>query len=473
MILFHLVDHEILQSSRAVDIYGTKLVEILEEELRLLLAFAPSEEFIVLSPSFLCESSIARVLVNRCLPLVDAQFVRIYMREDNIFDLRIKKIDKDSYGRVFERNPDIMEAYDLLNVRKIADMHIPLERKIIHVGRSSFDEFVPRLRLNAEREKWDVTELLKRLSDSERESFLWLSVQEQLDELSVPIRAVRGLEVRSLMNAAYLDTFRAEKIKIPINSRVIPNPMFSAGDFDRETIDVHKLRQLANGLRIFDGIMSMSCDSFTNLKVRNTDYEITVSKIMAIMRVAPSFSEALQIIRMSKLDGQLRNIVKSGRIIFKEELKVEQKKEKVFIVHGHDEAAKQITARFLEKANLKPIILHEQANSGRTIIEKIEAYSDVSFAVVLYTECDLGRDKNTGHDQERFRARQNVVFEHGYLIGKLGRKKVCALVKGDVEKPGDISGVVYTPMDDGGAWKTDLVKELREAGISVSAECLL
>lgn len=140
---------------------------------------------------------------------------------------------------------------------------------------------------------------------------------------------------------------------------------------------------------------------------------------------------------------------------------------KIFIVHGHDEAAKQTMARTLEHGGFEPIILHEQASSGRTIIEKIESYADVSFAVVLYTECDLGRAKEKECEDEQYRARQNVVFEHGYLIGRLGRERVCALVKGKVETPGDISGVVYIPMDDAGAWKMDLAKEMQNIGITV------
>ena len=140
---------------------------------------------------------------------------------------------------------------------------------------------------------------------------------------------------------------------------------------------------------------------------------------------------------------------------------------KVFIVHGHDEAAKQTMARTLEHAGFEAIILHEQPNSGKTIVEKIEAYTDVAFSVVLYTECDVGRAKDATVDAERNRARQNVVFEHGYLIGRLGRTHVCALVKGDVETPGDISGVVYIHMDDGGAWKTFLAKEMKAAGLAV------
>lgn len=147
--------------------------------------------------------------------------------------------------------------------------------------------------------------------------------------------------------------------------------------------------------------------------------------------------------------------------------------QKVFIVHVHDNEAKAEMARILEKLGFEAIILHEQPNAGRTIIEKIAAYSDVAFAVVLYTECDLGRDKNIPVNEEKYRARQNVVFEHGYLIGKLGRKKVSAFVKGDVETPGDISGVVYTAMDKAGAWKQELVKEMNAVGLNVDFHKLL
>ena len=140
---------------------------------------------------------------------------------------------------------------------------------------------------------------------------------------------------------------------------------------------------------------------------------------------------------------------------------------KVFIVHGHDEAAKATMARTIEKAGFEAIILHEQASSGMTIIEKIEAHTDVPYAVVLYTPCDLGRSKTDTVENEKNRARQNVVFEHGYLIGRLGRNRVSALVKGKIETPGDISGVVYTTMDDAGAWKIDLAKNMKAAGLPI------
>ena len=141
-------------------------------------------------------------------------------------------------------------------------------------------------------------------------------------------------------------------------------------------------------------------------------------------------------------------------------------KSKVFIVHGHDGEAKQAVARFVEKIGFEAIILHEQASSGKTIIEKIEANSNVGFAIVLYTPCDLGASKEKP-DQQKPRARQNVIFEHGYLIGKIGRKNVCALVKGDIEKPNDISGVVYIKIDEGDGWKYTVAKEMKTCGYDI------
>lgn len=142
-----------------------------------------------------------------------------------------------------------------------------------------------------------------------------------------------------------------------------------------------------------------------------------------------------------------------------------QPKSKVFIVHGRDNESKQEVSRFVESLGIDVIILHEQVSGGMTIIEKIEHYSnEADFAVVLYTSCDQGKGNHEDATPHRNRARQNVVFEHGYLMAKLDRKNVCALVKGEVETPNDISGVVYVPLDDSGGWKLELIKELKASG---------
>lgn len=136
----------------------------------------------------------------------------------------------------------------------------------------------------------------------------------------------------------------------------------------------------------------------------------------------------------------------------------------VFIVHGHDSALRTEVELFLTKLSLKPIVLFKEANQGATIIEKFMQYaSKSSFAIVLYTSCDLGKDKNAEELQPR--ARQNVVFEHGFMYSYLGRNKVVALVEDGVEIPGDLSGVIYITKDPVGKWKAEILKELQASGI--------
>ncbi len=150
-------------------------------------------------------------------------------------------------------------------------------------------------------------------------------------------------------------------------------------------------------------------------------------------------------------------------------------KKNVFVVHGHDEEMKQSVARTLEKLELTAIILHEQPNKGRTTIEKFSDYSDVGFAIVLLSPDDIGYERVDKIENAKSRARQNVVFELGYFIGKLGRENVLALYKPDekFEMPTDYSGVLYVPYELNGRWKFDLIKELKACGYSVDANKLI
>lgn len=141
---------------------------------------------------------------------------------------------------------------------------------------------------------------------------------------------------------------------------------------------------------------------------------------------------------------------------------VEKKYDKVFIVHGHDNALKQEVARIIEKQGLEAVILSEQANGGKTIIEKIEENSEVGAAICLFTGDDYGRAKDA--TSENLRARQNVVFEAGYFMGKLGRGNVILIASPDIEIPSDLQGVVYTNKD---MWQTDVLRELKAIGYNV------
>lgn len=140
---------------------------------------------------------------------------------------------------------------------------------------------------------------------------------------------------------------------------------------------------------------------------------------------------------------------------------------KVFIVHGHDEALKEAVARLVERQNIKAIILNEQANGGKTLIEKLEGYSDVGGAICLFTPDDEGKEK--GALELSARARQNVVFEAGYFMGKLGRDKTVILSQGDVELPSDMQGIVYTNNEE---WRYKMLKELKAMGYAIDFEQL-
>ena len=140
----------------------------------------------------------------------------------------------------------------------------------------------------------------------------------------------------------------------------------------------------------------------------------------------------------------------------------------VFVIHGRDNEAKETVARFLTRLDLTPVILHEKPNQGRTIIEKFEQHAQVGFAVALLTPDDVGALKNEEKNLKP-RARQNVVFELGYFLGRLGRERVCALTKGNIEIPSDYDGVAYIPLDDFGGWKMKLIEELKNVGFDVDA----
>jgi len=155
-------------------------------------------------------------------------------------------------------------------------------------------------------------------------------------------------------------------------------------------------------------------------------------------------------------------------------VKIMPESNKIFVVHGHDAEIKQTVARTLEKLGLEPVILHEQPNRGRAIIEKFEDCSEaISFAIILLSPDDKGCEANNFPESAKMRARQNVILELGYFIGKLGRTKVLVLFKDEIdfEHPSDFVGVLYTPFKDG--WELEMVRELQSCGYDVDANKLV
>lgn len=179
--------------------------------------------------------------------------------------------------------------------------------------------------------------------------------------------------------------------------------------------------------------------------------------------------------------GELINLLNTAyeelNLIALKDLAVEENQYlgEIFIVHGHNEEMKLNVAYTLKNINFKPIILHEQPDEGRTIIEKFEVYSDVKFAIILLSPDDTYFYKKNKKTIEKTRARQNVILELGFFLGKLGRSHVLILYLEDenFEMPSDYAGVLYTKYDKDGAWRLKLVKELKSCGFDIDTNKLL
>ena len=152
---------------------------------------------------------------------------------------------------------------------------------------------------------------------------------------------------------------------------------------------------------------------------------------------------------------------------------------KIFIVHGRSGELKNELARLLTKLNFKPVILAEQADSGKTVKEKLlDKVQDVGYAFVLYTPDDIGGlASEPSHLHPR--ARQNVIFEHGLLLGVLGPSRVCAIVQEGstpIEGFSDLSGVLQKRVPMGLPLETvavAIIRDLQEAGYEIDARLLL
>jgi len=147
---------------------------------------------------------------------------------------------------------------------------------------------------------------------------------------------------------------------------------------------------------------------------------------------------------------------------------LEKKFNTVFIVHGHDGELREKVARLLENQNIIPIILSEELNKSSTIIQKIEDNSNVAAAIALFTPDDEGR--KVGSIEFMKKARQNVVFETGFLMGKIGREHVIILSNDEIDIPSDLSGVVYINKS---SWEIKVLKELKAIGYSIDLNKLL
>jgi hypothetical protein len=154
----------------------------------------------------------------------------------------------------------------------------------------------------------------------------------------------------------------------------------------------------------------------------------------------------------------------TGRGLTKQQ-DIKNSEEPVFVVHGHDDAMNSQVMRFIEKLGLDAIDLAEKAGGTLSMQEKLQKYSNVKFAVVLFTADDIGRLKTS--QTESARNRQNVIYELAGFQKQLGREHVAIIQKERTELPSDIAGIHYIPWHDTKeGWKILLARELKDAGLN-------
>jgi predicted nucleotide-binding protein len=148
---------------------------------------------------------------------------------------------------------------------------------------------------------------------------------------------------------------------------------------------------------------------------------------------------------------------------------------RVFVVCGTDSEMKQAITNALTKLKLLPVILCEEPSQGRKIVEYFQEYADVGFAVVLLSPDDYMYLKDEPPSKRKLRPRQDVVFELGFLLGKLGRGNVLVFQREcqNFDGPTDFEGMKVTAFDDRDSWKLALARELTNCGYNVEAGRIL
>lgn len=258
------------------------------------------------------------------------------------------------------------------------------------------------------------------------------------------------------------EVFKNELLdRIKIGEELFSRPVLDLKQLSQSNKDVYNWEDFNEELikRSFNNQYSEYFDEYSKLN--------TMSGMMDYMQGVntnhPSYQlqQAKQNIENSI--GWLKRLVEKLPLIEEEaSIGTYQTKDKTFfnrgfLVHGHNQERKYEIARFIENdLKRKIIIFHEQPNKGKTIIEKFESYSSVDFAVALWTADDVG--KANAEENLKSRARQNVIFETGFFIGKIGRQNVVVLYENGVETPSDYSGVIFIPLSDN--WKDDLRREI-------------
>ena len=275
---------------------------------------------------------------------------------------------------------------------------------------------------------------------------LRVSREEAHQQIEEQIEKGRQLHAQQINSDGELEAARMESRKWSDYNKTLLLKLFdntsiaedAYTDFREPLLAYSGSTSLSDGLRCYQNAMSFSINSLESIRDQLELYDEPSEMLQAI-----SGNEGVSDTPQSTFGDE------------------------VFIVHGHDDEAKETVARFVENFGIEATILHEQANRGQTIPEKFEEHaSEAGFAIILLTPDDVGASKDETDDPKP-RARQNVVLELGYFWGRLGRGHVCVLYKGGVELPSDMQGLLYVPMNSPDEWQLQLAREMRQAGLPI------
>jgi predicted nucleotide-binding protein len=116
---------------------------------------------------------------------------------------------------------------------------------------------------------------------------------------------------------------------------------------------------------------------------------------------------------------------------------------RVFITHGRSNDWRLVQPFIERDVEISTMELAQEANMGRTLIEKlIDNAARCDSAVIVMTGDDV-------LNEDESRVRENVMHEIGFFQGRYGRNFVILLHEDGVNIPTNLSGVAYIPFPKG------------------------
>ena len=149
----------------------------------------------------------------------------------------------------------------------------------------------------------------------------------------------------------------------------------------------------------------------------------------------------------------------------------------IFVVHGRDHEARDQLELVLRRLGLEPFVLQITGGGGDTLIEALEKMIGKgalsAFGIVLVTPDDIGRLKTEKPEEDKPRARQNVIMEMGMLLASLTRRRCAILTKGFVDLPSNMGGVITIPFNEHVRESVPkLVQRLQDAGFKLDPKAI-